>query len=159
MKALENRTTDSKREMDILDALQDIRARNARNERVGSNAVDLLARITVEEIETEGDQQRKQEEAEDDELVRQVFSKVPLAAGGASTSASQQSASGTAVPQITVKRKADGAEPDVLALLPESTKTLISSKASLLAPPAKKMKKDTKAFGIKIVKGKAKVPS
>ncbi|THH05434.1 hypothetical protein EW146_g9903, partial [Bondarzewia mesenterica] len=35
MKALENRTTDSKREMDILDALQDIRARNARNERVG----------------------------------------------------------------------------------------------------------------------------
>jgi Saf4/Yju2 protein len=37
MKALENRTTDSKREMDILDALQDIRSRNARNERIGGH--------------------------------------------------------------------------------------------------------------------------
>jgi hypothetical protein len=36
MKVLEHRTQDSKRETDILDALQDIRARNARNERVGN---------------------------------------------------------------------------------------------------------------------------
>jgi len=44
MKALENRTVDSKREMDILDALQDIRARNARNERVGqsTDSSDLI---------------------------------------------------------------------------------------------------------------------
>ncbi|PBL03002.1 hypothetical protein ARMGADRAFT_1110718 [Armillaria gallica] len=40
-KALENRITDSKREMDILDAPQDIRARDARNERAG-NTVDVL---------------------------------------------------------------------------------------------------------------------
>ena len=35
MKALENRTVDPKRKMDILDALHDIRARNSKNERVG----------------------------------------------------------------------------------------------------------------------------
>ena len=35
MKALENRTVDSKREMDILDKLQEIRARNARREQAG----------------------------------------------------------------------------------------------------------------------------
>ena len=35
MKALENRTVDPKRKMDILDALHDIRARNSRNQRVG----------------------------------------------------------------------------------------------------------------------------
>ena len=57
MKALENRTVDSKREMDILDALQDIRARNARNERVGQD-VDLEARITPQEVETEEDMER-----------------------------------------------------------------------------------------------------
>ncbi|CAG8719643.1 10402_t:CDS:2 [Cetraspora pellucida] len=39
MKALENRTLDSKREMDILDALDEIRTRNARNERVDADAL------------------------------------------------------------------------------------------------------------------------
>jgi hypothetical protein len=77
MKALENRTTDSKREMDILDALQDIRARNARNERVGQS-VDLLANIGVEELENEEDRERKRLEEEDEKLVRQVFSKVSM---------------------------------------------------------------------------------
>ncbi len=47
MKVLENRTVDSKREMDILDALHDIRARNARNERVG-HSEELIGRILLE---------------------------------------------------------------------------------------------------------------
>ena len=72
MKALENRTVDSKREMDILDALQDIRARNARNERVAQQSVDLVARITREEIETEEDLEKKRAEEEDEKLVREV---------------------------------------------------------------------------------------
>src|SRR3954453_13718878 len=42
MKALENRTVDSKREMDILDALQDIRARNSRNERLDDDAIQEM---------------------------------------------------------------------------------------------------------------------
>lgn len=72
MKALENRTVDSKREMDVLDALQDIRARNARNERVG-HSVDLLANIGIEELENEEDRERKRLEEEDEKLVREVF--------------------------------------------------------------------------------------
>jgi hypothetical protein len=171
MKALENRQIDSKREMDILDALQDIRARNARNERVGQS-VDLLERIGLEEVETEEDRQRKLEEEEDEELVRQVFSKIPIAGSSAlpsHTSSSSPTSSGnpddpsvtsitTSVPQMTVKRKADGQEPDLHALLPESTRVLISSKASL-APAAKKAKTGTKnSLGIKIVKGKGKAP-
>lgn len=169
MKALENRTVDSKREMDVLDALQDIRARNARNERVGQSA-DILDRIGMEEIETEEDRQRTLEEEEDEKLVRQVFSKVAVP-GMSAHPATQPTSSSTpdssspspatqdiAAPQMTVKRKADGLEPDLHTLLPESTRTLISSKASLL-PSIKKKKTDSKnSLGIKVVKGKGKVP-
>lgn len=78
MKVLENRTTDSKREMDILDALQDIRARNARHERVagGAGAEEALdARIEV--ALDEEDEKKRAEEEEDEKIVRQFFSKVP----------------------------------------------------------------------------------
>ncbi|KAI0340221.1 DUF572-domain-containing protein [Trametopsis cervina] len=152
MKALENRTVDSKREMDILDALQDIRARNARNERVGQS-VDLVARINVEEIETEEDRQRKLEEEEDEKLVRQVFSKVSMPVAG-------PSGSSTADVQeekvVTVKRKADGDEPELHSLLPETTRTLIASKVAAM-PVVKKRKTDMKnSLGIKIKKAPAK---
>ncbi|ETW85571.1 hypothetical protein HETIRDRAFT_308704, partial [Heterobasidion irregulare TC 32-1] len=85
MKVLENRTTDSKREMDILDALQDIRARNARNERVG-HSTDLLEKIGVQEDWDEEDEQKKREQEEDEALVRQVFSKVAVPTAGPSRS-------------------------------------------------------------------------
>ncbi|KAF9070314.1 CWC16 protein [Rhodocollybia butyracea] len=111
MKALENRTTDSKREMDILDALQDIRARNARNERLG-NSADLLAKMDMEEIENEEDLERKRLEEEDEKLIREVFSKIP------STSSTTDSPSET----VTVKRKADAIEPSVHSLLSESSR-------------------------------------
>lgn len=152
MKALENRTVDSKREMDILDALQDIRARNARNERVGQTD-DLLARIHMEEIETEEDRERKKAEEEDEALVRQVFSKVSMPAG---PSGSSSSTSAQEEKVVTVKRKADGDEPDLHALLPESTRTLITSKIATI-PVVKKRKTDMKnSLGIKIKKGPAK---
>jgi flagellar motility protein MotE (MotC chaperone) len=131
MKALENRTTDSKREMDILDALQDIRARNARNERVG-HTVDLMADIGVEELENEEENERKRLEEEDEKLVREVFSKVTMPGEGT----------------VTVKRKADDVEPTLDSLLTES---------GLRAPPAKKQQTALKtALGIKLKKkGKA----
>lgn len=44
---LENRTTDSQREMDYLGALQDIRIRDARNDRVG-NTVDVMYAWLIE---------------------------------------------------------------------------------------------------------------
>ncbi|KIY68204.1 DUF572-domain-containing protein [Cylindrobasidium torrendii FP15055 ss-10] len=142
MKALENRTVESKREMDILDALQDIRARNARNERVG-NETDLLARIEMEEIETEEDRERQRLEEEDEKLVQAVFSKIP-AAGSSSL--------GDTGPTITVKRKADDVEPTVDSLLPESARALMAAKVT----QAKKPKLDSKnKLGIKIGKKKA----
>ncbi|KII88815.1 hypothetical protein PLICRDRAFT_141386 [Plicaturopsis crispa FD-325 SS-3] len=163
MKALENRTTDSKREMDVLDALQDIRARNARNERVG-NSVDLLAQMGMEEVENEEDRERMRLEEEDEKLVREVFSKVSMpglskvatptpADASSGTDASPPSASEITV---TVKRKADDIEPDLHSLLPEATKALISSKSSSIHA-AKKKKTDLKnSLGIKLVKGKGK---
>lgn len=158
MKALENRTVDSKREMDILDALQDIRARNARNERVGQS-VDLLERVGVEEIETEEDRRKKLEEEEDERLVREVFQKVSAAGPSAesgSSADSSESPEATPAPVVTLKRKAEGAEPDLKSLLPEETRALLSSKASFASTPAvKKKKTDMKnSLGIKINKGK-----
>jgi len=156
MKALENRTVDAKREMDILDALQDIRARNARNERVGQS-VDLVARLTVEEVETEEERERRLAEEEDEKLVREVFSKVPMPGpSGTSSSATDgpgESPEEVAPPTlITIKRKADDIEPDFRSLLPESTRIALDTKA-LGIPPAKKPKTDLKnKLGIKIAK-------
>ncbi|KAI0060876.1 DUF572-domain-containing protein [Artomyces pyxidatus] len=153
MKALENRTTDSKREMDILDALQDIRARNARNERMGQS-VDLLDRIGVEDVVTEEDEQKRREEEEDERLVREVFSKINVPTASSSSS---PDGSNPAPAVVTVKRKADDVEPDLKSLLPEATRALISSTAASIQPPKKKKLDASKSLGIKLVKkGKTK---
>ncbi|KAG6865289.1 protein CWC16 [Blastosporella zonata] len=137
MKALENRTVDSKREMDILDALQDIRARNARNERVG-NSADLLAQLDMEEIEHAEDAERKRLEEEDEKIVREIFSKLP--------------ADGEAGRTITVKRKAEDVEPTVESLLPESARALISEKSTAIQALKKKKANGKNSLGIKVIK-------
>jgi len=140
MKVLENKTVDSKREMDILDALQDIRARNARNERVGQSA-DVLSQLALKEVESEEDAERKRLEAEDEKLVEEVFSKVP-ASGSSSV--------------VTVKRKADDVEPPAHSLLSETARALIKSHVTTQA--TKKRKTDGKnSLGIKVLKKKAPV--
>lgn len=131
MKALENRTVDSKREMDRLDALQDMRARNARNERL-AQSVDLLATLGKEEVETDEDMQRRQEEEEDEKTVQAVFSKVTLP--GSATS-------------LTIKRKAEGEEPGLSSLLSDSTRAVISSNMA-----GTHVQKKKKPLGIKIKK-------
>ncbi|KAF9646867.1 DUF572-domain-containing protein [Thelephora ganbajun] len=131
MKALENRTIDSKREMDRLDALQDMRARNARNERL-AHSVDLLATLEKEELETEEDVRTRQEEEEDEKIVQAVFSKVTLP--GSATS-------------LTVKRKADGEEPGLSSLLSDSTRSVITSNMAETY-----VRKKKKTLGIKIKK-------
>jgi len=131
MKALENRTVDSKREMDRLDALQDMRARNARNERL-AQSVDLLATLGKEEVDTEEDVRTRQEEEEDEKIVRAVFSKVTLP--GSATS-------------LTVKRKAEGEEPGLSGLLSDSARAVISSNAV-----GNHLQKKRKPLGIKIGK-------
>ena len=142
MKVLENRTIDSKREMDILDALQDIRARNARNERMG-NSVDLLAHVGLEEVEDAEDAERKRLEEEDEKLVRQVFSAVPVLSG------TDEDASPKT---ITVKRKADDAEPSLHSLLPESARSLLGAKLTAIQPTKKKKIEGKNSLGIKVVK-------
>ncbi|KAF9122830.1 hypothetical protein BGW39_009473 [Mortierella sp. 14UC] len=71
MKALENRTQDSKREMEIMDALDEIRTRNALNERVDA-ADAVLDRMhgTEEDIALK---QQQLEDEEDDRLAKAVF--------------------------------------------------------------------------------------
>lgn len=145
MKALENRTVDSKREMDILDALTDIRARNARNERVDDKSIeDMLARrLNEEALEVDEEElQRKLWEEEDEKIVREVFSKVDNPDG----------ASGS---KVTLKRKADGEAPDLKSLLSESSRALVDSK--LVQPPASKKPKTALAssLGIKPAKRRA----
>lgn len=170
MKALENRTTDSKREMDILEALQDIRARNARHERVGEEAARSAVEGRVEQL-SEEELQRLKEEEEDERLIRQVFSKVEVPAAVASSSGSittrprdegdaneeDQPASGSppppAAPTITIKRKADYLEPDFNALVSEAVK---SAKPKITPAPKKKKGDMANLLGIKRPpKGKA----
>jgi hypothetical protein len=170
MKALENRTIDSKREMDILDALQDIRARNARNERVGVSDVEKALQTRIEldpEVE-----KRKQEDEEDEKLVREVFAKIPIATDGAgpSGSGSKPESDGSESPDyadtpststpstITVKRKAGDTAPDLKSLLSDSHRALVS-KPPTAAPPAKKRRGDLAGLlGVK-PKGKTKAAS
>ncbi|KAI9446864.1 hypothetical protein H4582DRAFT_2108410 [Lactarius indigo] len=141
MKALENRTVDSKREMDVLDALHDIRARNARNERMGQSD-DLVARLGLEEVLSPEDEQRRREEEEDERLVREVFSKVSMpAAAGPSYKPGEG--------------KRTDVEPDLKSLLPESTRAMVNTIVSGPLQPGKKKKADnSKSLGIKLVKKK-----
>ncbi|KAF8078214.1 CWC16 protein [Lyophyllum atratum] len=152
MKVLENRTTDSKREMDILDALQDIRARNARNERVG-NSVDLLAQLGMEEVEHAEDVERKRLEEEDEKLVREVFSKIPMPAPSSLSTPEHTETTSTV---ITVKRKADDMEPSLHSLLPESARSLIGAKSTAIHSMKKKKTDGKSLLGIKVGKRPAK---
>eukprot|EP00741_Cyanophora_paradoxa_P020255 tig00021238_g19549.t1 len=68
MKALENRTMDSKREMDILDALDEIKALNAAN---SATDVDSL----LDERRREAAEKRRLQEEEDDRLAAEMFRK------------------------------------------------------------------------------------
>jgi hypothetical protein len=131
MKALENRTVDSKQEMDRLDALQDMRARNARNERL-AQSLDLLSTLGKGEEETEEDVRKREEEEDDERVVQAVFSKVTLP--GSETA-------------LTVKRKAEGEEPGLSSLLSDSTRAVISSNLAGIHVQKKK-----KLSGIKLKK-------
>jgi len=143
MKALENRTVDSKREMDVLDALHDIRARNARNERVGQSE-DLIGRIGREEVISPEDEERRREEEEDEKLVREVFSKVSVPGAGPS----EEGWSPSTV--VTVKRKADDIEPDLKTLLPENTRAMVNAMSASIQPAKKKKADKSKSLGIKL---------
>jgi len=73
MKALENRTQDSKREMEIMDALDEIRTRNAVNERVDADII--LNKLAGSEEELANRRQQLEDE-EDERLAKAVFKDV-----------------------------------------------------------------------------------
>lgn len=92
MKALEKRQADAQREMEVMDALQDIRTRNARLARV--DTADVISRLEEKgksKLSAEEEEQRRLEE-EDEVLVRKYFGR-DLAAGGDSADASASPAS------------------------------------------------------------------
>ncbi|KAI9278404.1 CWC16 protein [Phascolomyces articulosus] len=139
MKALENRTLDSKREMEILDALDEIRLRNAKSERV--NVDDVLERFTLVEkgvIE----ERLNQETLEDEKQAAEVF----------------QSGDGE-----RVRKLAEGDEPDVFSLLSQqraaAAPTTTTSASTFKSPSsipkqqqnnAAKRKAEQQSFGIAV---------
>lgn len=66
MKEMETKVLDAKTEMQIADALDEIRMRNARNERTGKEGQE----VTVEERR---DEERERQDREDEEAARQAF--------------------------------------------------------------------------------------
>ena len=83
MAALEGKTVDAKREMDILDKLQEIRMRNARLERADNDTVldTITSRAAIEGVDEEyetrqAELQRRLEAEEDEAEVRKVFSRL-----------------------------------------------------------------------------------
>lgn len=104
MAALENKSVDSKREMDILDALQELKTRNARIERAGkgdkivdgvTSRMDLGDAQIQKEINAD-DARRKREAEEDEAEISKVFGRAYVAGvpdieveGAASSSSSE----------------------------------------------------------------------
>lgn len=133
MKQLEQRTLESKREMEIMDALSDIRTRNAKNERV--DVQDILTKVgkrSTKELNEE-DLHKIQLEQQDEEEVAKVFSKLKRT--------NQDDGSDET---INVKRKFK--EPSLTSLLSEKSKASLSS-----APkPAPVKKKKESKLGIKL---------
>ena len=69
MEKLETKTLDSRREMQIADALDEIRTRNARNERVDEG--EVIGKLP--EIKDEATLERERQEKEDEEAARKAF--------------------------------------------------------------------------------------
>lgn len=111
MAALENKAVDSKREMDILDGLQELKTRNARIERAGKQDPDKFLERVSSGVEvgdselrgklTEFETKRSKEAEEDEEEVRRVFGRayvsgvpdIELEDGGNGTSSSSDDGS------------------------------------------------------------------
>ena len=70
MENLETKVVDAKREMEIADALDEIRTRNARNERAGKK---VEVEDVVKKAEEAKEMERRRIELEDEEAVRRAF--------------------------------------------------------------------------------------
>ncbi|GAA6062576.1 hypothetical protein JCM10212_004889 [Sporobolomyces blumeae] len=127
MEALENKAIDSRREMDILDALQSIKSRNARMEKAAAGDEErILDRVSsgleigdreVERKLTEYEVQRRKEEEEDEEEVRRVFGRayldgVPdIELGGGSGPSSEDGSTSPSTPRDDGDAESSSASP------------------------------------------------
>jgi hypothetical protein len=127
MKSLENRTLDSKREMDIMDALDEIRTRNARSERV--DVEEVLDRFSAEDKAVISSRMKLEEE-EDERQAKAIF----------------ESADGEQV------RKLKEAEPEAISLV-NQTKSAMEIPSFKPSAIIKKRKQST-SNGMVIVKKK-----
>lgn len=157
MKQLEARTIDSRREMEILDALQDIRTRNARLERVDTDAV--LAKIhgrtsgsaqpagaTATSIE---EQQQAQAEQEDEALVQKYFGKALDAGTGVAVKRKlEETEAEPDVHAVLAMRAAAGTAAAPAAVASRVSKPTSSGAAGGSAPAVKKKKNAPNAFGL-----------
>ncbi|WVQ85276.1 hypothetical protein IAT38_007441 [Cryptococcus sp. DSM 104549] len=174
MADLERSQEQSRREMEAMDELADLRQRNARLElsNVTTNPDAVLAALHAERLSAEEEAQRKAAEEEDDLLVKQYFSKVaagpgppakkarrsksPGAEAGPSGSGSGGEDGALPVPEaLTIKRRpapgTDGAaEPSVKSILAAKGKAL-DAPAAGKAPAQAKRKREgmQKLLGIK----------
>lgn len=128
MKSLEDRTLDSKREMDIMDALDEIRTRNARSERV--DVEEVLDRFSAED-KVIISSRMKLEEEEDEKQAKAIF----------------ESADGEQV------RKLKDAEPEAISLV-NQTKSAMEIPSFKPAAIIKKRKQPTNNSSVVIVKKK-----
>ncbi|WWC88019.1 uncharacterized protein L201_002922 [Kwoniella dendrophila CBS 6074] len=153
MADLEKSQEQSKREMELMDELADLRQRNARLElsNVSSDPNAVLAALHAEKVSIEEEAKRKAEEDEDDALVKQYFSKISAPSPSAASSSKPQakipngekdgdddnsqnsdSEEDTALPAaLTIKRRpvpgsstTSTAEPSVASILALKGKTL-----------------------------------
>jgi hypothetical protein len=105
MKALENRTLDSKIEMDVLDALDEIKAINQRHERVDTNAV--LASLHRSSNKADSAVLPNGLTAEDEALVRSIKFKSSAAAESSSTGPASSNSSAEAESESTLDQVRD----------------------------------------------------
>ncbi|WFD21418.1 Pre-mRNA-splicing factor cwf16 [Malassezia equina] len=141
MKALEKRMEEAQREMEVMDALQDIRTRNARFERVDTSAV--LDAIAQNKRPIEASTESAPETHEEDEaLVRKYFPKEPTTdASNSENPADEAAPSGQDSSEVP---------PSAASLLSEATRQQIQSlppPASVTRPPAKR-RRGPNALGI-----------
>jgi len=141
MKALEKRMEEAQREMEVMDALQDIRTRNARFERVDTSAVLDAVAQNKRPIEATVDAADATHE-EDEALVRKYFPKTPAAP--ATDDASVEPAGS----EPTEKESSDE-PPPAASLLSDATRQQLRSIPPTSAPrPSTKRRRGPNALGI-----------